>query len=100
MVLLLAQESLPFIAGLADLRLLQILDGRSYGSAGLEGTEIKLGDGFYQRRHYARFNVLFCDGHVETLRISDLFAIRSDAILSRWNNDGQPHRDLAGSPGW
>ena len=23
-----------------------------------------MGDGFYQRRHGTRFNVVFCDGHV------------------------------------
>ena len=53
-----------------------------------------LGDGVYQRRHGTRFNVVFCDGHVETLKISDLFTTRSDAILGRWNNDGLPHREL------
>jgi prepilin-type N-terminal cleavage/methylation domain-containing protein/prepilin-type processing-associated H-X9-DG protein len=94
------QQSLPFISGLAQLMLFQIPDGRSYNSAGLEGTGIKLSDGYYQRRHDTRFNVLFCDGHVGALRISELFTTRSDDILARWNNDGQPHRDLVGQPGW
>jgi prepilin-type N-terminal cleavage/methylation domain-containing protein len=56
--------------------------------------DVGLGDGVYQRRHRTRFDVVSCDGHVETLRISDLFTTRSDAILSRWNNDAQPHREL------
>jgi prepilin-type processing-associated H-X9-DG protein/prepilin-type N-terminal cleavage/methylation domain-containing protein len=62
--------------------------------------DVGLGNGVYQRRHGTRFNVLFCDGHVETLRISDLFTTRSDAVLARWNNDGQPHRELISLPGW
>lgn len=53
-------------------------------------------DGYYQRRHDARFNVLFCDGHVETLKISSVFTLRSDDVLARWNNDDQPHRELIG----
>ena len=34
-----------------------------------------------------------------SLRISDLYTIQSDDILARWNNDGEPHRDLV-EPGW
>ncbi len=56
--------------------------------------DVGLGDGVYQRRHGTRFNVFFCDGHVETLRISDLFTTQSDAVPARWNNDGLPHREL------
>jgi prepilin-type processing-associated H-X9-DG protein len=61
------------------------------------GSIIGLADGgYYQRRHDTRFNSLFCDGHVETLKISGLFTLRSDDVLARWNNDGQPHRELIG----
>jgi prepilin-type processing-associated H-X9-DG protein/prepilin-type N-terminal cleavage/methylation domain-containing protein len=64
-------------------------------------NKIGLGDGIYQRRHGARFNVLFCDGHVETLRVSDLFTTKSDAVLARWNNDNQPHPELSiGQGSW
>jgi prepilin-type processing-associated H-X9-DG protein len=52
--------------------------------------------GYYQRRHDTRINVLFCDGHVETLKISSVFTLRSDDVLARWNNDDQPHRELIG----
>ncbi len=52
-----------------------------------------LGDGVYQRRHNFRFNVLFCDGHVETLKKENLFSLRPD-VLARWNNDNQPHPEL------
>jgi prepilin-type N-terminal cleavage/methylation domain-containing protein/prepilin-type processing-associated H-X9-DG protein len=56
-------------------------------------------DGVYQRRHNARFNVLFCDAHVESLKIDDFLSIR-DEILKRWNNDGLPHRELVAWPMW
>jgi len=51
-------------------------------------------DGVYQRRHNERFNILFCDGRVESFRIETLFTTNSDASLARWNNDHQPHWEL------
>jgi len=44
-------------------------------------------------RHEAKINVLFCDGHVESPKLSFVFEDTSDAALSRWNRDHQPHRD-------
>jgi prepilin-type processing-associated H-X9-DG protein len=38
-------------------------------------------------------NVVFCDGHVESPPLQFLFADTSDAALSRWNRDHQPHRE-------
>jgi prepilin-type processing-associated H-X9-DG protein len=61
---------------------------------GATDEDVGLGDGIYQRRHRTRVNVVFCDDHVETLKIPDLFTTQSDAILARWNNDGLPHREL------
>ena len=90
----------PLLVGWASLRLTPIPPGRYSDYGVFDGNAIGLGDGIYQRRHETRFNVLFCDGHVETLRISDLFTTLSDDILARWNNDGQPHRELVGQPGW
>jgi prepilin-type processing-associated H-X9-DG protein len=58
----------------------------------LAGSRAKLRG--LKRRHDTRLNVLFCDGHVETPRVSDPFTTRSDAILARWNNDGQPHHEM------
>jgi prepilin-type processing-associated H-X9-DG protein len=51
-----------------------------------------------RRRHGGRFNVVFCDGHVENLRTADLFDIRRDEVLARWNRDHLPHRELL--PPW
>jgi prepilin-type processing-associated H-X9-DG protein len=44
-------------------------------------------------RHQGRANVAFCDGHVESPTLQFLFANNSDAALSRWNRDHQPHRE-------
>jgi prepilin-type processing-associated H-X9-DG protein len=44
------------------------------------------------QRHNGRANVGFCDGHVENLPFKPLFLDTSDAALSRWNIDHQPHR--------
>jgi prepilin-type processing-associated H-X9-DG protein len=44
-----------------------------------------------RNRHRAKWNIAFCDGHIETLKIKQLFAVRDDAVVSRWNKDNQPH---------
>jgi prepilin-type processing-associated H-X9-DG protein/prepilin-type N-terminal cleavage/methylation domain-containing protein len=44
-------------------------------------------------RHQGKFNVVFCDGHVESPTLKILFADTGDAVLSRWNRDHQPHRE-------
>lgn len=80
--------------------LMQIPAGHWYDSHTQEAYAIGLADGFYQRRHNTRFNVLFCDGHVETLRISQVFTTLSDDVLRRWNNDGQPHREIVTGNLW
>lgn len=44
-------------------------------------------------RHQGRANAVFCDGHVESPTLKALFEDDSDAALSRWNRDHQPHRE-------
>ncbi|MGA9779344.1 MAG: prepilin-type N-terminal cleavage/methylation domain-containing protein [Limisphaerales bacterium] len=44
-------------------------------------------------RHQGKANVAFCDGHVDSPTLQFLFADSSDAALSRWNRDHQPHRE-------
>jgi prepilin-type N-terminal cleavage/methylation domain-containing protein/prepilin-type processing-associated H-X9-DG protein len=84
--------SSSFVLGNSMLLLFPILQG--HHPSGPSISPAYLGDGVYQRRHNLRFNVLFCDGHVETLKIDNLFSISSDVVLARWNNDGQTHREL------
>jgi prepilin-type processing-associated H-X9-DG protein len=50
-----------------------------------------------QARHGGRFDVGFCDGHVEAVAATKLFD-PADNGLRRWNNDNQPHRDKLSSP--
>lgn len=57
------------------------------------------GNGVYLMRvharayHQGKANILFCDGHVESLKGEFAFQDRSDAALARWNRDDQPHRE-------
>jgi prepilin-type processing-associated H-X9-DG protein len=44
-------------------------------------------------RGWGKANAVFCDGHVESPPLPFLFADTSDAALSRWNRDHQPHRE-------
>ncbi len=46
-----------------------------------------------KKRHDGRLNVIFCDNHVESIRLNQLFADQSDSALQMWNRDNQPHRD-------
>jgi prepilin-type processing-associated H-X9-DG protein len=43
------------------------------------------------QRHVGRWNVLFCDGHVESMRIGELIS-RDDEVLRIWSRDNQSHR--------
>ena len=47
-----------------------------------------------KRRHGGQFNVMFCDGHVEGSGTANLFDVRRDEVLRRWNKDNMPHREL------
>ncbi len=55
----------------------------------------RLGDAtglrFQRQRHADRWNVVFCDGHVEGLTTKQFLDPRSDAVLRRWYADHQPY---------
>jgi prepilin-type N-terminal cleavage/methylation domain-containing protein len=42
-------------------------------------------------QHGLSFNVLSCDGHVASIRLTDLFSPTNTAV--HWNNDHQPHKE-------
>ena len=44
-------------------------------------------------RHQSKANVLFSDGHVESVAQKVLFEDTTDESLARWNRDHKPHRD-------
>jgi len=50
------------------------------------------------RRHGGRWNVGFCDGHVENLRALQLFNISDPLVAQRWNIDHQPHSGWPAPP--
>jgi len=43
------------------------------------------------QRHGGRWNVGFCDGHVENLRGKDLFDFSNPNVARRWDSDHQAH---------
>ena len=50
---------------------------------------------FTVRRHNGRWNVLFCDGHIETRQPKQLFAWRDSEVRRLWNKDNQPHPEFS-----
>jgi len=50
------------------------------------------------RRHSGRFNIVFVDNHLESLRPPDVFDVSQGSIARRWNKDNQAHMDLL--PPW
>jgi len=46
------------------------------------------------RLHSGRLNMSFCDGHVEGMRIADVFDVHGDDVLKKWSNDNLPHHEL------
>ncbi len=45
------------------------------------------------KRHAGRLNTLFCDGHVEAVKVHTLFYSKQDRDMRLWNIDYEPHRD-------
>jgi prepilin-type N-terminal cleavage/methylation domain-containing protein/prepilin-type processing-associated H-X9-DG protein len=50
-------------------------------------------------RHTGVFNVLYCDGHVQHMKLSKLYGQTDDA-LQRLNNDHQAHKDIVAHYVW
>ncbi len=46
------------------------------------------------QRHNGRWNSLFCDGHVQTMKTKALFDSQDVQVLRHWNRDSEPHADL------
>jgi len=70
----------------------------SYGFGNPFYTEIMLGrpaDDLvvhaYRLRHGAKWNIGFCDGHVENLSPKNLFDYSKDSVARRWNIEHEPY---------
>ena len=48
----------------------------------------------YRGRHGGLWNVVVCDGHIETLRPAALWYLSKPNIARRWNRDHLPHNSL------
>ncbi len=48
----------------------------------------------YRGRHGERWNVMFCDGHSESLKPAALWDLSKPNIARRWNRDHLPHNSL------
>jgi prepilin-type N-terminal cleavage/methylation domain-containing protein/prepilin-type processing-associated H-X9-DG protein len=46
--------------------------------------------GAWDKRHGTRWNIGFCDGHIEGLRRQDVFDVTKPEQMKRWNRDNQP----------
>jgi len=45
-------------------------------------------------RHYRRTNLMFCDGHAESVKRKDVIDPNNNFWRSRWNNDNDPHLEI------
>ena len=63
---------------------------------------LRIWQGAIKRRHGGRWQILFCDEHVERMRAKELFDVRQDEVRKRWNRDHDPHSEihLAIDPWW
>jgi prepilin-type N-terminal cleavage/methylation domain-containing protein/prepilin-type processing-associated H-X9-DG protein len=61
---------------------------RELGPSGIGGRREEA----MARRHGDRWQMVFCDGHVESGRVVKFFNYRSDDVLRLWNRDNQPVR--------
>lgn len=60
-----------------------------WGSDGNAGVRAAV-----RRRHKGRWGAVFCDAHVRDYKTKGLFDYHDDAVLSSWNKDNLPHRNL------
>jgi prepilin-type processing-associated H-X9-DG protein len=50
------------------------------------------------QRHSGKWNVVFCDGHVENLITMNLFDEGRPEVARRWNTDNQSHNENWAAP--
>lgn len=66
-----------------------------------DSNDIQQRRAHYRARHSGRFNITFCDGHVEYGKSESFFSVRGHPfIAARWNKDNQPHMEQLVSGGY
>jgi len=53
-----------------------------------------VGEEWPSNRHRRRTNLMFCDGHAESARRSDVINPNNDLWRRRWNHDYRPHNEI------
>ena len=65
----------------------------SYGDLAREGGVDTTIPATGRKRHQGRLNFVFCDGHVEGLKVQTLYFSKDDRDMRLWNVDNEPHRE-------
>jgi prepilin-type processing-associated H-X9-DG protein len=50
----------------------------------------------FSKRHNDKWNLVFCDGHVQTFKAKDIFNQKENSVRKLWNRDNEPHPEYAG----
>lgn len=50
---------------------------------------------FARERHRGKLNLTFCDGHVEGIKVNELYFNNGDTWRQKWFKDHRPHTELA-----
>ena len=51
-----------------------------------------------KRRHFGKWNIAYCDGHVQTHATKEIFDYTNDEVLKLRNKDNLPHREFLEMP--
>ena len=68
------------------------LEGNGYAPGPLPPWAVAVRP-WMRRRHGGRWNMIFCDGHLESLHYYELWNYKSEAVLKRWSRDNRSHID-------
>jgi hypothetical protein len=70
--------------------------GSPWCESSLQGYERDMP--WMRKRHSGKWNIVFCDHHVESLGSRQLFDPMDNSVLRRWHRDGLPHREALPGP--
>jgi prepilin-type N-terminal cleavage/methylation domain-containing protein/prepilin-type processing-associated H-X9-DG protein len=70
----------------------RIFTDSSHLPPGVPAPQLTKAERAMLRRHGNRWNMVFCDGHLQSARPQKFFNYNSDDVLSLWNRDHRPHR--------
>ncbi len=68
----------------------------SHGGLAREGSVDTTIPATGRKRHLGRLNMVFCDGHVEGLKVQVQYLSKEERDMRLWNVDNEPHRERLG----